>query len=354
VKRAVRKGDVWAIVLAGGDGERLWPLSTPERPKQFVEIFGGKPLIAHAVDRLAGFVPPERTLVVTAERLVAMTRAALPRIPRANIYGEPCRKNTGPAVAVACGLVRRFGGPDAVGCVVTADQLMEPASAFRRTLRAAVRVARKTEAIVTIGVKPTYPATGFGYIHTGAVEDFGTADVVRGVLQFVEKPPLARAKRYVASGRYLWNAGMFIWRASVLGKAFAAAAPDLARVADEVVRAKGVPAVLKKIYPALRSVSVDYAVMEKTRAIRVVEAGFGWDDVGSWISLANHFPADADGNVRLGRTKVLDTAHSIVRSGDGHLVAVLGLKDVVVAHTPTATLVCAKSRAQDLRKLLAL
>ena len=342
----------YAVIMAGGDGERFWPVSTPKRPKQFVDIFGGKPLIRHAFDRLRGLIPPERTLVVTAARLVPLTRKALPELPAANIVGEPCRRDTAAAVAVACGLVMQLGGPDAVGCILTADQLMKPERDFRATLRDAIRAASKFDSIVTMGIVPDRPATGYGYIECGERVDAGTKTVIRSARRFVEKPDEATARRYLKSGRFRWNAGMFVWRARVMEGAFASAAPDFSPLIASVASAKSVPALLRRAYPPLRAISVDFAVMEKAKSILVAESLFKWDDVGSWQSIHGHFPADSFGNVCLGKTALKDVSGSIVVSSADHVTAVVGLSDVVVVHTSGATLVCSRARAQDVKKLV--
>ena len=344
--------NAYAIIIAGGNGERFWPVSTPERPKQFVTLFGGKPLIRHAADRLRGLIPPERTLVITAERLVAQTRRALPGIPRDNVLGEPCRRDTAAAVACACGLVKRLGGADAVGCILTSDQLAAPAVAFRRTLKNAIKVASQTDAIVTVGIEPDHPATGFGYIECGPRIATGTSTEFHKVRRFVEKPDEKTAKRYLKSGRFCWNSGMFIWKASTMEDSFARHAPDIAGLIGKVETAKSIPATLARAYPPLRAISVDYAVMEKVRKVVVARSEFAWDDVGSWTAIPRHFSRDAAGNTCLGKTALLDVHDSIVVSGNGHLTAVLGMKDVVVVQTPDATLVCAKNRVQDIKNLV--
>lgn len=325
--------NVFAVIIAGGSGERLWPLSTPERPKQFVELFGGKPLIRHAMDRLAGFVSPSNVLVVTAKSLVAQTKKALPALPAKNILAEPCRRNTAPAVALATREAKKRGGSDAVCCILTADQLMEPAAEFRKALKKAVSLAYRGRKIVTLGIKPTYAATGFGYIDTASEPP-----------RFVEKPDARKAARFLKKGTYLWNSGMFIYRADVMEAALREFASDTARLLD----AKD----WKRIYPSLESISIDYAVMEKTKAIAVVPASFRWDDVGSWNSVPGRFEHDADGNTRIGKTAVYDAKGSVVISTPDHLTALVGLKDVVVVHTDKVTLVCAKSKAQDVKKLV--
>lgn len=344
--------NVYAIILAGGNGERFWPVSTPERPKQFVTLFGGKALIRQAVERLEGLIPPERTLVITAQRLVALTRKTLPMIPAANIIGEPVRRDTAAAVAVACGLVKRLGGPEAVGCILTADQLMKPVGSFRQALADCIAVASAKDVIVTMGIIPYYPATGFGYIEYEGEVETETKTAFCDVQRFVEKPNLETAAQYVSSKRFLWNAGMFIWRASVLQRAFMAKAADIGALIDEVAQAKGVGPLLKRQYPKLRATSFDYAVMEKSRNILVARSEFDWDDVGSWNALRGQFSPDESGNTCVGRVATLDTDHSILVSEGDHLIATLGVHDLVVVHTAKATLVCAKDKAQDLKKLV--
>ena len=344
--------NVYAVILAGGSGERLWPMSTPERPKQFVDVFGGKPLIRHSVDRLKGFIPPERTLVITAETLVTLTKKALPMLPKANVIGEPCRRDTAAAMAVACGLVKKLGGADAVACVLTADQLMTPESEVRRILKDAVKTARRFDAIVTLGIRPTHPATGYGYIECGAELDAGTPTRFNRVKRFVEKPDLKTAKKYVKSPRFRWNSGMFVWKAAAFEAEFMRSAPDIGAMIGKVTVSKNVRTLMRKEYPALRKTSVDFAVMEKTKNIVVAECGFNWDDVGSWTSLANHFAVDEHGNVKLGRVRSLDTSGSILVSDALHEIAVFGVDDLIVVHTGNATLVCAADKAAELKRLL--
>lgn len=344
--------NAYAIILAGGNGERFWPVSTSARPKQFVSIFEGKPLIRHAVDRLAGLIPSERVLVITAERLVPQTRRALPMVPRANIVAEPCRRDTAAAVACACGLVKKLGGPDAVGCILTADHLMDPPRVFRRTLRDAITVARRTDAIVTMGIVPDYPSTAFGYIECAESVKMKTKTAFHRVVRFVEKPDSTTAAAYLKSGKFSWNSGMFVWKETTMEKAFADYAPDFSELIDSVAAARRVPPVLAKLYPELRSTSVDYAVMEKVSNIIMAKSEFLWDDVGSWLAIPRHFSRDDEGNTCLGHTAMLDTLNSIVVSEGDHLTAVVGLEDVVVVHTAAATLVCAKDKVQDIKRLV--
>ena len=342
----------YGIILAGGNGERFWPLSTAKRPKQFLDIFDGKPLIRHAVDRLEGLIPPERILVITAERFVKLTQEMLPMVPAANVVGEPCARNTAAAVAVAAGLVRKLGGDDAVGCVLTADHMITPATRFRATLKDAIRAASQTNAIVTLGVVPNAPETGYGYIKIGAPADVPTGTTFYAVDRFVEKPDVQTARQFLKDGGYYWNAGMFVWTAATMAKAYADFAPDIAEVLDEVAASDNVAATLKKLYPDLRSTSVDFAVMEHVKNVLVAQCNFNWSDVGNWLSLPTFFSRDVSGNTRLGHTALLDTSGSIVVSDAAHPVGVVGLDNVVVVHTANGTLVCAKDRVQDIKKLL--
>jgi len=330
----------YAVIMAGGSGERFWPLSTPDAPKQFVRIFGGKSLIRQALERVLPLVPVENVLVVTAKALASKTRAELPELPSANLLLEPCRKNTAPAIATALGEILRRAGTDAQVAVLTADHLMTRPAVFRTRLRQSLAIAAKRDVIVTLGIKPTYAATGFGYI-----------DAKRRV--FVEKPDAETATKYFKSGKYVWNAGMFIFRAGTLQTLLAKLEPDLADLARRVAQAKSAAAVLPRLYPKLASISFDYAVMERTRAIEVVSGDFGWDDVGSYAALASHLPLDAAGNVRLGRTRQLECANCAL-IGSGARVSAFGLNDVVVATSGDEVLVMPKSRAAELKRLLAL
>ena len=342
----------YAVILAGGNGERFWPLSTKQRPKPFVDIFEGKALIRHAFDRLDGLIPPERTFVITASRLVSLTHRTLPELPVSNIIAEPCPRNTAAAVAVACGLVTKLAGGDAVACIFAADQIMSPAKEFRSTLSDSIKVASKHDSIVTIGIKPEFAATEFGYIECGTAVQTRTKTEFNNAKRFVEKPNEPTAKRYVKSGKFRWNAGMFVWRASVMQKAFAAAAPEFLPLVSAIASSKSPLRQIRRFYPDLRSISVDFAVMEKITNILVAKSSFHWDDVGTWQALANHFPLDQYKNVRTGKTAVLNSSSSIIISSDDHLTAVLGMSDVVVVHTPNATLVCPRNKAHEIRDLV--
>ena len=316
-----------AVILAGGSGERFWPLSTPERPKQFLRVFGGASLIRQAVSRLDGFVSPRDVFVVTAKNLVAATRKELPEVPKCNILGEPMRRDTGAAVALGVGLAA--GGADPVVGFFSSDQMVANPKAFRKVVSKAVALARRKPVIVTLGIKPTYPATCFGYISPKT-------------RTFVEKPDAKTAKKYVKAG-YLWNAGMFIARASTFRGAFAAHAPELERLTSGTKH-------LSALYAVLPKISFDYAVMEKAKNVEVVPGDFGWDDVGSFAAFDKYFPHDSRGNVREGPCTVVEADGNIcvVRSAR---ISLLGVKNLVVVTTPDSVLVADKSRLTDMKKL---
>lgn len=331
-----------AFILAGGRGERFWPLSTFARPKQFCSLFGGTPLLAQAVGRLRGLVPEANIRVITSADLVPATRAALPGLPAANVIGEPVGRDTAAAVALACGIVSRED-PAGVALVLPADPLIADEGAYRDALRLAAEQAARAPVIATVGIAPTFPATGYGYIEAAET----LAPGVRRVRRFVEKPDLETAKRYLATGAFAWNAGMFVWRADTMAAAFRAHAPQWLPLIER-------PEGLEALYPTLPKLSVDYAIMEKSDNLVVVRGDFGWDDVGSLPALARHFPADAQGNVAISPVYALDAAGNIVAAeGVARPTALFGVEGLIIVHTAKATLVCAKAAAQDLKRLVA-
>ena len=329
-----------AIILAGGSGERFWPLSTPEKPKQFLNVFGGESLIRQSVSRLKGLVKPEDVFVITSKALVAATRKELPEIPKANIVGEPKRRDTGAAVALGVGVASSCAsltsGEDAASPLVlgffSSDQLATNPERFRKAVSAAITKAKRKDAIATIGIKPTYPATQFGYVNpkTG---------------RFVEKPNEANAKVYLKKG-FLWNAGMFIGCAETFKAAFAAHAPELLPLLSSRVSR------LKSCYESLPRISFDYAVMEKLRRVEVVKGDFGWDDVGSYGAFDKYFPHDSRGNVREGPCMVVEADGNICVARSAR-ISLLGVKNLVVVTTPNAVLVADKGRVAEMKKLFA-
>lgn len=329
-----------AIILAGGSGERFWPLSTPEKPKQFLRVFGGVSLIRQSVSRLKGLVKTKDVFVITSKALVAATRKELPEIPKANIIGEPMRRDTGAAIALGVGIASQSGEDaaspkkkDAVLGFFSSDQMVTNPEKFCKAVSAAIAKAKRTDSIITIGIKPEYPATGFGYVNpkTG---------------KFVEKPDAKKAKVYLKKG-FLWNAGMFIARASVFADAISTCAGGLKGLMS-LRSLRG----LEKVYVDLPRISFDYAVMEKLKNVEVVRGDFGWDDVGSYGAFDKYFPHDSRGNVREGPCTVVEADGNICVARSAR-ISLLGVKDLVVVTTPDAVLVADKGRVTELKKLFA-
>ncbi|MBM4043170.1 MAG: mannose-1-phosphate guanylyltransferase [Planctomycetes bacterium] len=345
-----------AVIMAGGSGKRFWPLSRHDRPKQVLPIAGPRPMVAETVARLDGLVPIERTCIVTHEAQVAPILASLGVGPPPRVIAEPFGRDTAACIGLAAVHIRRHD-PDGTMLVLPADQVIHPAERFREVMRAAVEVAERGDALVTFGIKPPYPATGYGYIHRGA-----RAEEVRGipvyeVLRFREKPARAVAEEYVESGEYYWNSGIFCWRVSVVLDCLRRFVPRLYAALERIGATIATPTediVLREAYEPLECISIDYAVMERAEAIRVVEADFEWSDVGSWESVARlrRSEADAHGNVAVGACELLDVANTLVIGDEHHLVAVIGLDDLIVVRTPDATLICPKHRAEDVKHVV--
>lgn len=344
----------YAIIMAGGKGERFWPLSTARRPKQLLALAGGKPLILQAVDRLEGVVPPDRILIVTNQSLVEPIRNLLGNGSPVGVLGEPVGRDTAAAIAAGTAWIKRRD-PDAVFCVLTADHIIGDLPVFRETLIRSLALCGKHDLLITIGIAPSEPSSAFGYIEAGDLwEKAGAIEFFRAK-RFVEKPDVATAGKYLATGRYAWNSGMFVWSVQSIHKAFAEFRPGLATLIDAWSRCAGEPAfqaALEKDFPGLEKISIDYAVMEKAQNILVCKGAFSWDDVGSWPALEAHLPKDRAGNATAGDVETFDCADNIVVS-EGRLTALVGVKDLVVVQAEGVTLVCEKSRAQEIKGLLA-
>lgn len=341
-------GEIFPVIMAGGSGTRFWPLSRKARPKQFLPLTGGKTMIAETFDRLQGLAPISDSFVVCGSLHAAPAARLLKGLPKANVLVEPEARNTAPAIALACAHIAHRN-PTGVMVVMPSDQHVADPRAFRLALRAAIDVARDGQ-IVTLGIKPTRPETGYGYIQVGAVMKPPASKVAR----FVEKPDLETAQRYLASGDYLWNAGIFVFRVDVMLAAFAQLMPDLSHALDGLraaIGSKKYGAALKKYFPRMPSTSIDYGVAEKASNIAVVPADCGWSDVGSFSALPELRTLDSQGNVIEGNAFVIDSARCVVLAGKRPL-AVVGMKDVVVIDAGDAVLVLPKDKAQDVRKVV--
>lgn len=345
---------VFAVIMAGGGGERFWPKSRQARPKQLLRIFGGRTMIQDTARRVSGLVPPGRLIVVTTALQAPLIARQLPGVPRASIVAEPFGRDTAACVALGAAIVLARD-PEGIMVVLPADHVIKDRRRLIMNLRDACRVARDRECLVTLGIVPTESATGYGYIRKGAAVRCGLRTAFARVREFTEKPALAVARRYVKSGDYYWNSGIFVWKASVIAEEFEKHMPDLHRGCMEIRDALGTrraPAIIRRVYGRLARVSIDYGVMEKSERVMVARADFDWDDAGSWCALERHFPPDARGNVILGRSVALDTERCIIVSDDG-IVACLGVRDLVVVKTPDAVLVCRRGAAQELKRIIA-
>ncbi len=341
-------GTIFPVIMAGGSGTRFWPLSRKARPKQFLPLTGGKTMIAETLDRLEGLAPLVDSFVVCGALHAGPAAKLLKGLPKENVLVEPEARNTAPAIALACAHVAHRN-PEGVMVVMPSDQHVADPREFRLSLRAAIDVAQGGE-IVTLGIKPTRPETGYGYIQVGPA----LQPPANRVARFVEKPDLETAERYLASGDYLWNAGIFVFRADVMLTAFEQLMPELSKRLDKVRAAIGTKkyeAVLKKQFPKMPATSIDYGIAEKATNIAVVRADCGWSDVGSFSALPELRPLDAHGNVVEGNAFVIDSSHCVVIAGKKPL-AVVGMKDVVVIDSGDAVLVLPKDKAQDVRKVV--
>jgi mannose-1-phosphate guanylyltransferase len=344
----------YAVIMAGGRGERFWPLSTSKRPKQLLALVGDKPLIAQAVERLKDLMPPDHVYVITNGDLVEATRAAVPQLPPENVVGEPMGRDT--AAAVACGgALIKARDPEGVFAVLTADQVMGDLAVFSRTLTGGMDLAEQHDLLCTIGIQPTFPSSGFGYIEAG--DRFAEVEGVayRKAVRFVEKPDETTAKSYIETGRFYWNSGMFIWSIVSLEKAFKAHCPAMSELMSRLVEAAmngDIEAGMAATYPGLTKISIDYALMEKADNIVMACGTFAWDDVGSWPALEPYFEQDAGGNTRIGTVELLDATGNIVLSEGGHLTALIGVKDLIVVQAEGVTLVCPKEKAQEIKQLV--
>lgn len=350
-----------AVIMAGGSGTRFWPESRNQLPKQLLKLVGERTMLQATVDRLGELISPARTLIVTNARLVDAIREQLPELPAAAILGEPCKRDTAPCIGLAAMHLARTD-PDAILAVMPSDHVISPNDAFQDAIAGAARLVAQTPGrIVTFGIQPTYPAETFGYIERG--EPLAATSALIGptplrafrVKQFREKPKADVAQQYLAAGSFSWNSGIFLWSATTILHALRKYQPEmyerLATIEAAAERAD-YQAVLEREFAAIRGVSIDYAVMEHARDVLVIEAPFHWDDVGSWQAMSRLQGADAAGNTIQARHIGVDTRGCIVRGTDEHLIVTLGVEDVIVVHTPDATLVANKWDEESIRKLV--
>ncbi len=346
-----------AIVMAGGSGTRFWPASRAALPKQLLPLAGDRTLLEDTAARLDGLVPAERIMVVTSARLLEAARRQLPQVPESGLVGEPCKRDTAPCIGLAALLVSRHD-PDATMAVMPSDHVIRPSESFQAAIRqAAALVEARPGRLVTFGIRPTYPAEGFGYIQQGEPLTVGPGTAAaHTVARFREKPPASVAREYLAAGTYLWNAGIFVWKAKTILAALAERQPEMLERLARIAAAWDTPRrdhVFAAEFAAIKGISIDYAVLEHATDVAVIEAPFTWDDLGGWSAVARQRGADEHGNTIVGRHLGIDSTGTIVHAGDGHLVVTMGLANMLVVHTPDATLVAERTHEEAVRKVVA-
>lgn len=342
------KGSTWAVVMAGGRGARFWPLSRRARPKQCLSLDGGPSLLQQTVARLQPWIPADRVLVVTGPDMAALVADQLPDLPAANLLVEPTARNTAPAIGWAAAEVARRAGDDAVCVVVPSDHAIRRPKVLLEALQAAEAAAQRSGALVTLGLRPDRPATGFGYLERGPLRFADAGLAVHDVARFVEKPPLEQAKAFVDGGRHAWNAGMFVFQAGALRAALATHLPRTAAALDAIAQT---PESLQEQWALTDALSIDYGVMERHDDILMVETDPGWSDLGAWDQAGAWLPEAPGGRGLARRIVSIDSAGCTVHALD-KAVALVGLRDVVVVDTPDALLVADAHRAQDVRAVL--
>ena len=340
---------IYAVIMAGGGGTRFWPLSRQSTPKQLLDLSGRGTLISETARRIAGVIPPENIFIVTGEdQMAGMVSEAKKTglVQAGHILSEPCGRNTSACIGYAAmELVKKYG--DGIMCVFPSDSVVKDEEAFCLAIKTACGVAWDFDCAVTLGIEPTYAATGYGYIRY----DRSKEDSSYRVLEFHEKPDAATAMEYIKSGDYVWNSGIFVWKASVILQLLEKLLPEVYKPLYRIGEAMGTPdekRAIAEIYPTIPSVSIDYGVMEKAKDVRVIPVDMGWSDVGSWESMGEIYDKDDRGNIFIGDHLAIDTTDCVTYSKK-RLITTIGVSGLVIVETEDAILICDKDRAQDVR-----
>src|SRR5438874_6778323 len=344
---------IYALILAGGSGERFWPLSRRNRPKQLLRLVSERTLLEETVARLDGLVPPERILILTNVEQEKAVRDLLKRFPKENIVAEPAKRDTAAAVALGAGWVAARDHA-AMMLALPADHVIADREAFQETMKTAAAAAQETGALVTIGIKPTWACPGFGYIEQGdavRLRDGGKIAVHR-VVRFREKPNTDLAESFLRKGNFRWNAGMFVWSVPTVLSEFNRHAPELADFISQVRSSKDLETILHERFAWLPRISFDYAIMEKADRVLVVEASFDWDDVGSWQAVARYFKNDEHGNAANTALVALDSSDNVIFNDGETTVALLGVHNLIVVRTADAILICHRHQAEKIKNLV--
>ncbi len=345
---------IYALILAGGSGERFWPLSRRSRPKQLLNLISKKALLEETVARLEGLVPREHILILTNIEQETAVRKLLGAFPKENIVSEPNKRDTAAAVALGTGWIAARDHA-ATMLVLPADHLISNAAAFQKTLILATEAAKETGELVTIGIKPTWACPGYGYIEQGEqvhLKNRTGKNGVHRVVRFREKPNADLAESFLRKGNFRWNAGMFVWSVPTVLSEFNRHAPELADFISQLRAPGKFEKVLRERFSKLPRISFDYAIMEKADRVLVVEAEFDWDDIGSWRSLAKYFKSDDQQNAANCAVTAIDSTNNIVFDQDGTTIALLGVHNLIVVRTGDAILVCHRHQAEKIKNLI--
>lgn len=341
------------VIMAGGIGSRFWPMSTPERPKQFVDVLGcGRTFIQMTVDRFAGIIPSENVWVVTSESYRDIVAEQLPEVPATNILLEPCRRNTAPCIAYASWRIKAIN-PKANIVVSPSDHLVLNIPEFQRVITSALNFAGETDAIVTLGMKPTRPETGYGYIQTDLSCPSARNNEIFRVDSFKEKPDLETAQNYVQKPNMLWNSGIFVWSVNTIINALRVYAPQINEIFESLLPVYGTEReqeIINQKFPECESISVDYAILEKADEIFCFPASFGWSDLGTWGSLRENRKQDRNGNAIIGaNVKAIETSNCVIHCSEEKRVVVQGLDGFIVAEKDDTLLICRLTEEQRIK-----
>ena len=353
-KRMPTPENTYALILAGGSGTRFWPLSRNDKPKQLLDLFGNGTLLEATINRLVGLVPVENILILTNSLQVESVRQIASMLPAENIFAEPAKRDTAPAVALGIGLISARN-PDAIMMVLPSDQLIKDHHAYQSVMKDALACAEHSDGLVTIGIKPTWPCPSYGYIERGELAlipgmDFQHSPVE--VKRFREKPNPELAEEFLNAGGFSWNAGMFVWSLPTVISQLAAHAPELADFISELRKSSDIPATIDAQFPKLTAVSIDYALMETADRVLNIEATFDWDDVGSWVSIAKYLHEEGENNRTNRHISQIDSENNIVfNATDGTHIALLGVDDLIVVKTQDALLIANRHQADAIKKL---
>lgn len=346
----------YALILAGGSGTRFWPLSRNSQPKQLLDLFGTGTLLEQTIARLEGLVPHENIFILTNSIQEEKTREVASMLPPENIYAEPAKRDTAPAVALGIGLIAARD-PEATMMILPADQLIQDTTAYQQVMRDAVEIASKTDALVTVGIKPTWACPSYGYIERGDRATLINCQVENTpyvVSCFREKPDPELAEKFLAAGNFAWNAGMFIWSVPTVLAQLEKHAPELRHFVQELCQSTDLEATVNAQFPELTPISIDYALMENAERVLNIEATFDWDDVGSWISVAKYLDQQGDNNATNSSLALIDSENNIVFNNQkGIKIALLGVDDLIVVQTGDALLVANRHQADAIKKLSA-